>query len=303
MKRLFYILFIMTTGILAPFQVLAQDISLDVERKGMIASMMETDEGKVLLLVGAMMIILIVLLIVMLVLLGVTAQILLGRNLQAQGKESQSVDFITQLKQRWVTGKLKPVGQEGDMLLDHNYDGIKEMDYSMPPWLRYVFIGTFIFAVFYVPAYMYFDLVPDQKSEYKAEIQEAALMAELRAKAGLMSITAETAEEMDDEETIMAGKTIFEKSCAVCHAPDGGGGVGPNLTDEYWLHGNDIKGVFTTVSEGVPQKGMVPWKGKLSPKEIQDVANFVISLAGTTPAKPKEPQGNKIEMPIETSEE
>ena len=80
----------------------------------------------------------------------------------------------------------------------------------------------------------------------------------------------------------------------MCHANDGGGGVGPNLTDEYWIHGSDIKGLFTTVSEGVPSKGMIPWKGKLNPKDIQDVSNYILTLAGTKPANPKEPQGEPI---------
>lgn len=260
----------------------------EVPEAGMIEQLMQTEQGKLFLVIGVLVIILVVLMIALTILMFQTANLILKKKPLAEGEEQLS--FYDQFKQKWIVGRMKPVGQETDMLLDHNYDGIQEMDYKMPPWLRYIFIGTFLFALFYVPAFM-MDIIPDQQTEYQAEIQEAALLAEKRAMAGLSAITAETAELSSDEAVIEAGKAIFNKSCAVCHAKDAGGGVGPNLTDEYWIHDGDLKGVFTTISEGVPQKGMIPWKGQLAPKEIQDVANYVLSLAGTTPEKPKEPQG------------
>lgn len=271
-----------------PLIGIGQDTSKEVIQKSWISTMMESEQGQLMLIIGGLLLLLILLLLVMIILLAKTASIVISRD------KKESVSWIKQFKQRWITGKLKPVGQESDMLLDHNYDGIQEMDYGMPPWLRYIFIGTFLFAVFYVPAFLIYDIIPDQKTELAQEIQHAALVAEARAKAGIMSITAETAQFSTDASVIETGNAIFQKNCSVCHAKDGGGGVGPNLTDDYWLHGNDIKSVFTTVSEGVPSKGMIPWKGKLNPKDIQDVSNYILSLVGTVPASPKEPQGEEM---------
>ncbi|MGM0580663.1 MAG: c-type cytochrome [Bacteroidota bacterium] len=262
---------------------------VEIETVSMWEQLMQTEQGRLLLLIGGLLVVLIVLMIILAVLMVKTADLILNKKAKEKGETRLS--FYKQFKQKWITGKFKPVDQQGDMMLDHDYDGIREMDYGMPPWLRYVFIGTFIFAVFYVPAYLIFDIIPDQQTEYQASIDEAALKAEARAKSGMVEITAETAELQTDEEVMKAGQVLYKKNCAVCHADDGGGGVGPNLTDDYWIHGNDISGVFTTISEGVPAKGMIPWKGNMSPKEIQDVSNYVLSLVGTSPADPKEPQG------------
>ena len=101
---------------------------------------------------------------------------------------------------------------------------------------------------------------------------------------------------------LSAGKTIFDANCVACHRPDAGGLVGPNLTDDYWIHGGGIKNVFHTISEGVPQKGMITWKTQLNPKQIQEVASYVLSLHGTNPANPKPPQGDKWEEPKSSTE-
>ncbi len=267
----------------------AEEAAEILEPKSMISTLMESEQGRLLLIIGGLVIVLILLMVVLTSLMLQTANIILNKKAAEKGEKRLS--FFEQFNQRWVTGKLKPVEEQGDMMLDHNYDGIREMDYGMPPWLKYIFIGTFLFALFYVPAYLIFDIIPDQTTEYNAEVEEAALRAEVRAKAGVMSITSETAKLETDEAVMAAGKQIYIANCAVCHAADGGGGVGPNLTDEYWIHGEDIKGVFTTVYEGVPAKGMIPWKGNLNPKQIQDVSNYVLSLVGQPSAAPKEPQG------------
>lgn len=262
---------------------------IEIEKVSMREQLMQTEQGRLLLLIGGLLLILIFLMVILAVLMVKTANLILKKKKFEDGVVH--LTFLQRFKQKWITGRFKPIDKEGDMLLDHDYDGIREMDYGMPPWLRYIFIGTFLFAVFYVPAYLIFDIIPDQQSEYQASIDDAALRAEARAKAGIVQITAETAELQSDEAVIKAGQVLYKKNCAVCHADDGGGGVGPNLTDNYWIHGNDIKGVFTTVSEGVPAKGMIPWKGNMSPKQIQDVSNYVLSLVGSSPAAPKEPQG------------
>jgi cytochrome c oxidase cbb3-type subunit 3 len=263
--------------------------NVEVEKVSIWDQLMQTEQGRQLLLIGGMLVTLIVLMSILATVMVKTADLILNKKAVEQGEVR--LTFYQQFKQRWITGKFKPLDQQGDMMLDHNYDGIKEMDYGMPPWLKYVFIGTFIFALFYIPGFLIFDIIPDQQTEYREELDKAAFMAEARAKAGMIAITAQTAELQTDEAVMQAGSTIFKANCAVCHANDGGGGVGPNLTDEYWIHGNDMEGVFTTISEGVPAKGMIPWKGNLSAKQIQDVSNYVLSLVGTVSANPKEPQG------------
>lgn len=105
------------------------------------------------------------------------------------------------------------------------------------------------------------------------------------------NVTAESVVAFKDEAMITEGHETFTKLCSACHLNDGGGQVGPNLTDEYWLHGGGIKNIFRTISEGVPSKGMISWKSQLSPKQIQQVASFVLTLKGTKPATAKEPQG------------
>lgn len=267
----------------------AQAADTPIVEVSMWDKLMQTEQGNTLLLIGSLLLLLIFLMIILTVLMVKTAEIILNKKAKEKGEVRLS--FYEQFKERWITGKLKPVDKQQDMMLDHDYDGIREMDYGMPPWLRYIFIGTFLFALFYVPAYLIFDIIPDQETEYQAELDKAAMLAEARVEAGIIAITAETAELDTDEAVLENGNKLYQINCAVCHAKDGGGGVGPNLTDEYWLHGSDIAGVFTTISEGVPAKGMIPWKGNLSPKEIQDVSNFVLSLVGTTPATAKEPEG------------
>jgi cytochrome c oxidase cbb3-type subunit 3 len=289
-KMIWSSLFLLGLGIQPLFAQVEQAVEeLEIKKVSMWDQLMLSEQGRLLLLIGGLLVVLIVLMVILAVLMVKTAEIILDKKAVEKGEAR--VSFYKQFKQKWITGKFKPVDKQGDMMLDHNYDGIREMDYGMPPWLKYVFIGTFLFAVFYVPAFLIFDIIPDQQTEYQASIDDAAMRAEARAKAGIVQITAETAELQSDEAVMKAGQVLYKKNCAVCHADDGGGGVGPNLTDDYWIHGNDIKGVFTTVSEGVPAKGMIPWKGNMSPKQIQDVSNYVLSLVGTTPASSKEPQG------------
>ena len=122
----------------------------------------------------------------------------------------------------------------------------------------------------------------------EAEVQKAEY---LKNAANLVDETNVTL--LTEESRVLSGKAIFTKNCAVCHAPDGGGGVGPNLTDTYWLHGGSISDVFSTIKYGVPAKGMIPWKDQLKASEMQEVASFILSLQGTTPANPKEPQGEE----------
>ena len=185
----------------------------------------------------------------------------------------------------------KPIEKEEEIILDHNYDGIKELDNNLPPWWLYGFYASIIFAGIYLARYHIFDGAT-QKEEYLVEVAEAKAAVEEYKKNAKGLIDANTVELLTGEEDINAGKAIFSGNCAACHQIDGGGGIGPNLTDSYWILGGGIKNVFNTISEGGRAgKGMVSWKTDLKPDEIAQVASYVLSLHGTTPADPKDPEG------------
>ncbi|PTX41655.1 cytochrome c oxidase cbb3-type subunit 3 [Christiangramia gaetbulicola] len=185
----------------------------------------------------------------------------------------------------------KPLEKEEEIILDHNYDGIKELDNNLPPWWLYGFYATIIFAGIYLARYHIFD-GSTQKEEYLIEVAEAKAAVEEYKKNAKGLIDANTVELLTGEADINSGKAIFSGNCAACHKIDGGGGIGPNLTDSYWILGGGIKNVFNTISEGGRAgKGMVAWKTDLNPEEIAQVASYVLSLHGTTPADAKEPQG------------
>ncbi len=190
-----------------------------------------------------------------------------------------------------LTGN-KPIEEEGEIILDHNYDGIRELDNNLPPWWVYMFYATIIFAIVYLARFHIFNGY-DQKLEYEQEVAEAqAEITEYKKNAkGL--VDANSVELLTDASDLDAGKKIFESNCVACHMADGGGGIGPNLTDAYWILGGGIKNVFHTISEGGRDgKGMIAWKQTLKPLEIAQVASYVLeNINGKTPANPKEPQG------------
>ena len=182
--------------------------------------------------------------------------------------------------------------REKDILLDHNYDGIQELDNALPPWWKYGFYLTILVACIYIYRFEISHDGPSQEEEYAADMKQGedektAYLAHAANKVDETSVTLLT-----DPVAIAAGKETFVKNCAACHLADGGGTVGPNLTDEYWLHGGGIKDIFKTIKYGWQDKGMKSWKDDLSPKQIQEVASFIKSLKGTHPAVPKAPQGD-----------
>lgn len=187
-----------------------------------------------------------------------------------------------------------PVEEEDQVATDHVYDGIRELDNNLPPWWLAGFYISIVFAVVYLLRYHVFDAAPLQEEEFKMEMAAAEVAKEEYLKTAANLIDESTVEILTEESRLVAGQSIFDKNCAVCHAKDGGGGVGPNLTDNYWIHGNSIADVFSTVKYGVPAKGMIPWQDQLSPAEIQEVSSYVLTLVGTTPADPKEPQGESM---------
>lgn len=188
--------------------------------------------------------------------------------------------------------KAKPIEEEGTIMMNHDYDGIKELDNDLPPWWVYLFYATVFFGVIYlVRFHIYGDY--NQKEEFEQEMAEARLAVEEYKKTAKDLIDARTVTLLTDAGDLAQGKAIFETNCVACHRADGGGSIGPNLTDDYWILGGGIKNVFHTITEGGRDgKGMVAWKGTLKPSEIQMVASYVLSLHGTNPVDPKAPDGD-----------
>jgi len=190
---------------------------------------------------------------------------------------------------RYIT-KTTPVETEHELLLDHEYDGIRELDSKIPPWFLWLFYLTIAFAIFYMLDYHVFNSSPLQEEEYAIQVKQAEVERAAIMNSGAF-LNEESVTLLTDPAAIDAGKQIFITNCVACHAADGGGLVGPNLTDDNWIHGGGIKNVFKTIKYGVTAKGMIAWQSQLNPKQMQDVASYVISLHGTTPANPKQPEG------------
>lgn len=194
-----------------------------------------------------------------------------------------------------LTGTEVPLEEEDTILLSHDYDGIKELDNHLPPWWKYLFYLGIIVAVVYAFLYHVSGTLPLQEEEYQIELALAAQQAEIRKLEAGNSIDENNVEFSDASEVLANGKEIYAGKCIACHASDGGGGVGPNLTDEYWIHGGNIKDIFKTIKIGVPQKGMISWQNQLTPSDIRDVASYLVTIKGTKTANPKEPQGELYE--------
>lgn len=197
---------------------------------------------------------------------------------------------------KWYKGLTDavPMEKEYTIELSHNYDGIKELDNHLPPWWKNLFYATIVFAVVYIGIYHVYGTSPLPKGEYLAELKQAEIeVAAYQAKAA--NSISENNVKLADAKGIEAGKAVFSSNCAACHGKAGEGTVGPNLTDDYWLHGNGIADVFKVVKYGVPAKGMISWQTKLKPLDIQNVASYILSLRGSNPANPKAPQGDKLE--------
>ncbi|MFI5136821.1 MAG: cbb3-type cytochrome c oxidase N-terminal domain-containing protein [Sphingobacteriales bacterium] len=190
---------------------------------------------------------------------------------------------------------LKPMSEEKDLLMEHEFDGIQELDNPTPAWFMYLFYATIAIAVGYLLTYHVFRLAPLQYSEYKIEMAQAdAANKAYLAKAGNM--VDETTVKLSTDPAVLAnGKTVFMTNCLACHGAQGQGmiGLGPNLTDDYWLHGGKITDVFKTIKYGVAGKTMPVWGKQISAKQISDVANYVKSLRGTNPPNAKAPEGTK----------
>ncbi len=240
------------------------------------------------------------LLLVLIILIGIEAIIGALENVMLQSlddeakarflQEKKSSNWFMNLYKKLAGGK--PIEEEGEIILDHNYDGIKELDNSLPPWWLYAFYGTIIFAVVYLVRYHIFE-GPNQVTEFETEMAQAELDIEEYKKTAKGLVDMNTVTLLTDASDLSAGKAIFDINCVACHMADGGGGIGPNLTDSNWILGGGIKNVFKTINEGGRDgKGMISWKATLKPLEMAQVASYLLEFEGTTPAKPKAPEGD-----------
>jgi len=206
--------------------------------------------------------------------------------------EAESAPVVEKSFWEGSLSKAVPVAQEADIMLDHEYDGIRELDNQLPPWWLYMFYFTIIFGVVYIG---YYQLSPGhtQQDEYAAEMalaeqQKAEFLANAANNVDENSVTVLTGAAIEN------GKATFTSLCVACHGPSGGSnpnGVGPNLTDEFWINGGGINNIFKTIKYGVPTKGMISWEAQLSPVQMQEVASYIVSLQGSNPENAKAPQG------------
>jgi cytochrome c oxidase cbb3-type subunit 3 len=176
------------------------------------------------------------------------------------------------------------------LIKDHDYDGIRELDNPMPPWWKWLFYITIIFAVIYMIRIFVFksdDLI--QEREFANEMEKAKKEAPSEAEAAEFKLVV-----LEDEAALANGKETWDKICAVCHLVDGGGLVGPNMTDNYWIHGNTVEDMFNVITNGIIEKGMIPYRDQLSEQKRLEVISYIlVKLQGTTPATPKAPEGTE----------
>ena len=263
---------------------------------------MVSDEMKNYIGYGAIITMLLLFLVAMLVLLR-TFKILTRVILRSQGYTNQQIEAQLQpvKKEKKPKGEvwnkllsLKPLSEEKSLLIEHQYDGIQELNNPTPAWFMVLFYCTIIFAVGYLLVYHVFDIGQLQDAEYRTEMAQAEVAKKIYLSKAANQVDENKVKLVTDPAVLAEGKTVFKSTCAPCHGENAQGVVGPNLTDEYWLHGNKVNDIFKTIKYGIPAKGMPTWEKQLSPKQIAGLANYILSLQGTHPAGAKEPQGDKV---------
>ncbi|MBB1194658.1 cytochrome C oxidase subunit III [Flavobacterium sp. SOK18b] len=223
----------------------------------------------------------------------ITYQLLTQDQKEALLKK-QNIRFQDQAWYKNLMAKLtktQPLDNEGQLLLDHDYDGIKELDNNLPPWWVYLFYACILFGVVYMVRYEVLG-ADNQEMELQKEVAQAKIEIAEYMKTAPDLMDEKTVTLLTEPADLAAGKEIFITNCAACHRADAGGQIGPNLTDDQWILGGGIKNVFhTLVNGGRDGKGMISWKGTLKPKEMQKVASYILSLKGSNPPDAKASEG------------
>ncbi|MGB1031160.1 MAG: cbb3-type cytochrome c oxidase N-terminal domain-containing protein [Flavobacteriales bacterium] len=184
-----------------------------------------------------------------------------------------------------------PVEEEDTVATDHEYDGIRELDNNLPPWWKYGFYLSIVAGVIYFINFHVFKTGDLQIAEYEKDIKQAELDVNAYLKKQALNVDENSVQFMMGAKDVAQGKSLFMQYCKVCHGEGGQGGVGPNLTDAYWIHGPKAVDLFKTVKYGAAN-GMKSWKDELNPVQMQQVISFIKTLEGTNPDAAKEPQGD-----------
>ncbi len=220
--------------------------------------------------------------------------------LQAKKEESKP-----KVKKKTIIDSLNAsveIEKEADILLDHNYDGIKELDNNLPPWWKIGFYLTIVWAVIYLVHYHISETGDLQLAEYNKELKTAELQKAEYMKNAANNVDESNVKQLTDASDLNAAKEIFISTCAACHGKLGEGTVGPNLTDSYWLHKGGLPDIFKSIKYGWPDKGMKAWKEDLSPVQMAQLSSYVMSLKGSNPPNPKAAQGDLYTETISSSD-
>ena len=215
---------------------------------------------------------------------------------KAEEKGSAVSHWWSNLDKKLFT-KAVPVEKEADVMLDHNYDGIRELDNALPPWWKWGFIITIVVAFVYLLNFHVMGYGKNPTEEYEAEMSKAKSDMELYA--------SKSADKVDEKNIVMAdaaglaaAKDIFNSTCWTCHGKLGEGGAGPNLTDDYWIHKGSLNDIYLSIKHGYPDKGMQAWEKNYSPKEISNLAGYIKTMRGTNPPNGKAAQGDLFEETV-----
>jgi len=247
------------------------------------------------LIISLLLLVIVVIAVILIQVLMLLRKISAPKNRSVEVKEDLRGESAPLFSERWWARwsgfGVQMQDEQRILITGHDYDGIHELDNRMPPWLAFLFQGTIVFAIVYLLVYHVFNVADLPMAELEKETQMIDAKKAAFLEKAAANINENTVAALTDAKTLEEAKAIYTANCAACHATDGGGTVGPNLTDEFWIHGGGIKNIFKTVKYGVPEKGMISWEKQLNPLKMQQVSSYIISLKGTKPAVPKEPQG------------
>lgn len=223
------------------------------------------------------------------------------RNLLKEDVVEVAIDSLaTKVPEKTILDKFNAsveIEKEGEIMLDHNYDGIRELDNNLPPWWKYGFAVTVVVAIIYLTNYHLAKTGDLQTAEYNKEMERARVEVEEYLKTSANNVDENSIKLLTKADDVEAGKQTFLANCIACHGKLANGkigendGAGPNLTDNYWLHGGSIQDVFKSIKYGWTDKGMKSWKEDLSPMQIAQVASYIKTLKGTSPGVGKAAQG------------
>jgi cytochrome c oxidase cbb3-type subunit 3 len=239
--------------------------------------------------------------IILVIILYSMIRILRNMTKVLSGQEEVEEDVLDKLAVSLTN--VVPIEQEEEIMMDHEYDGIRELDNVLPPWWVGMFYASIIFALIYFP-YYHFGSGQLQAEEYQTEMAEAEAQKAKYMEKMANAVNESNVTLITDNGRLESGKKMYMANCIACHGALGEGSVGPNLTDEYWLHGGGIKNVFKTIKYGVPEKGMIAWQTQMTPAQMNEIASFILTtFPGTNPPNGKEPQGDLYDANAESQKE